>query len=101
MKKSVLKQLAANAKYRMKNGYSQEEEHDKSILSSMENEERRVYNKMLEMSEDESSIFNPLGRLVEHEIFDKLTAIQKERYILELSNTYLKLLSRESCKGRS
>lgn len=98
MKKSVLKQLAANAKYRMKNGYTQEEEHDRSILPSMENEERRVYNKMLEMSEDETSIFNPLSRLVDHSVFDKLNEIQKERYILELSNTYLKLLSRASCK---
>ncbi len=98
MKKSVLKQLAANAKYRMKNGYSQEEEHDKSILPSMENEERRIYNKMLEMSLDETSIFNPLSRLVDHSVFDKLNEIQKERYILELSNTYLKLLSRASFK---
>lgn len=98
MKKSVLKQLAANAKYRMKNGYSQEEEHDKSILPSMENEERRIYNKMLEMSLDETSIFNPLSRLVDHSVFDKLNEIQKERYILELSNTYLKLLSRSSFK---
>lgn len=100
MKKSVIKQLAANAKYRMKNGYFQEEEHDKSILPSMEKEEKRVYSKMLEMSEEDTIIFNPLGRLVDHNVFDKLSEIQKERYILELSNIYLKLLSRSTCKGR-
>lgn len=94
MTKSALKQLAATAKHRMKNGYYQEECSDKSILSSQEKEEKRVYAKIVEMHATGEDVFNPLGRLVELDKYEKLDAIQKERYILILSNTYLKMLNK-------
>ena len=94
MTKSALKQLAATAKHRMKNGYFQEECSDKSLLSSQEKEEKRVYQKIIEMNASGEDVFNPLGRLVEVEKYEKLTPLQKERYILILSNTYLKMLNK-------
>lgn len=94
MTKSALKQLAATAKHRMKNGYYQEDCQDKSLLSSQEKEEKRVYAKIVEMNASGEAVFNPLGRLVESEKFDKMTSVQKERYILILSNTYIKMLNK-------
>ena len=43
MKKSALKQLAQGAKYRMKNGYYQEDDSDKSILPIMEKKEKTTF----------------------------------------------------------
>lgn len=94
MTKSALKQLAQTAKHRMKNGYYQEECSDKSLLSSQEKEEKRVYQKIVEMNSSGEDVFNPLGRLVEVEKYEKMTPLQKERYILILSNTYLKMLNK-------
>lgn len=94
MTKSALKQLAATAKHRMKNGYYQDECSDKSLLSSQEKEEKRVYAKIVEMNASGEDVFNPLGRLVEIDKYEKMNAIQKERYILILSNTYLKMLNK-------
>lgn len=93
MKKSALKILAQNAKHRMKTGYVTEERADKSLLPSMEKEEKRIYQKMVEMACEET-VFNPLGRLVDHAVYDKLDQSQKERYVLNLSNTYLKILNK-------
>lgn len=94
MTKSALKQLAATAKHRMKNGYYQEECSDRSLLSSQEKEEKRVYQKIIEMNASGENVFNPLGRLVEVDKYEKMTPLQKERYILILSNTYLKMLNK-------
>lgn len=94
MTKSALKQLAATAKHRMKNGYYQEECSDKSLLSSQEKEEKRVYAKIVEMNSSGEDVFNPLGRLVELDKYERMTPVQKERYILILSNTYLKMLNK-------
>lgn len=94
MTKSALKQLAATAKHRMKNGYYQDECSDKSLLSSQEKEEKRVYAKIVEMNASGEDVFNPLGRLVEIDRYEKMNALQKERYILILSNTYLKMLNK-------
>ena len=94
MKKSALKQLAQGAKYRMKNGYYQEDDSDKSILPIMEKEEKRVYSKIIELEQREEKCFKPLGELVDHSVYDGLNEQQKERYILLLSNTYLKMLNK-------
>lgn len=94
MTKSTLKQLAKTAKNRMKNGYVIDDSHSKSTIPSIEKEEKRVYAKIIEMQNQNKTVFNPLGRLVEHEIYDKLDNIQKERYVLSLSNTYLKMLDK-------
>ena len=89
---STLKTLAKNAKYRMKNGYAEETPKDKSLLPSMEQEENRIYKKIVEMS-TEKNVFNPLGRLVDHKVYDGLNETQKEKYVLNLSKTYLKILN--------
>ncbi len=94
MTKSALKQLAATAKHRMKNGYYQEECSDKSLLSSQEKEEKRVYDKIVEMNASGENVFNPLGRLVELDKYEKMSSVEKERYVLILSNTYLKMLNK-------
>lgn len=91
--KTTLKTLAKGALHRMKKGYADETPKDKSLLPSMEQEENRIYKKIIEMS-SENDVFNPLGRLVDHKIYDILSETQKEKYVLNLSKTYLKVLDR-------
>ena len=90
MARSVLKQLAKNAKNRLRNGYLYEE-YTKNSLPSVEKEEKRVYQKVVEIMRSPAPVTNPLGLLIEENVFRMLSPEERERYVLELSKTYLRM----------
>lgn len=42
----------------------------------------------------EEIVIDPLGRLTDHSVFDKLDESEKQRYILELAENYRRCLER-------
>lgn len=43
---------------------------------------------------DEEIVLNPLGRLTDHSVFDKLDEAGKQRYMLELAESYNRCLEK-------
>ena len=99
-----LHNLAREAKLRIKNGYmfNSEESSKTKILSEIDtaidgslndyNENIKdgiFYKKVKAMLSENIDVYNPLGKLIEREIFDKLKFNERERYILKLSSKYL------------
>ena len=99
-----LHNLAREAKLRIKNGYmlNSEESSKTKILSEIDtaidgslngyNENIKdgfFYKKVKAMLSENIDVHNPLGKLIEREIFDKLKFNERERYILKLSSKYL------------
>ena len=91
MARSTLKQLAKSAKSRMRNGYFPDEGFGKGNIPSLEREERRVYEKVKNILDSEEPITNPLGLLIDDKVFERLSAPEKERYVLEISKIYIRM----------
>ena len=91
MARSTLKQLARNAKYRMKTGYFAEECISKDTLPSIDKEEKRIYEKVIEIFNNDEPVTNPLGILIDETLFENLSPIDRERYVLELSKLYVRM----------
>lgn len=90
MNKSPIKTMARVAKLRMLDGYK-EPLLDRGLLPSLAKEEKRVYEIAVEILNSEQVILNPLGLLIEHTIYDRLSQIEKERYVLRLSELYIRM----------
>ena len=61
-----------------------------AIISSQKKiQDDPLYNKVKKMLIKNVDIINPLSHIIEHEIYDNLSAIQKERYMFKLSKRYI------------
>ena len=56
--------------------------------------DEKLYGKVCEMLENDEDVINPIGMLVEHEIYDEMDEVGKQRYILELSKKFREMRER-------
>lgn len=56
--------------------------------------DERLYGKVRDMLDKDENVTDPIGRLVDRDIFDKLDADNRQRYILELSAKFRELKER-------
>ena len=104
---SSLKSLAQKAKYRLKaisdqNTAIEEEKKSKSyeeaclsariqyaIISSQKKiEDDPLYNKVKKILIKDIDTINPLSQIIEHDIYDNLNQVNKEKYMIKLSRRY-------------
>ena len=71
-------------------------ERDNNIVLGGSNAERdeALYRKVCSMMSSDEDVINPIGMLVEHEVYDTMDEIGKQRYILELSKKFRELTQR-------
>lgn len=93
MNKSPIKAMARVAKLRMLDGYRQPML-DRTLLPSLAKEEKRVYEIVVDILNSDKVILNPLGLLIEHCVYDNLSQTERERYVLRLSELYIKMAKR-------
>ncbi len=94
-----LKKLAQSAKNRMKTGYWQGTKtyvipsvREEATLSySMEEE---MYAKVREMLSENECVIDPIGRLMDQKIYDRMSPTARTKYVLELSKVYVRLKER-------
>ena len=56
--------------------------------------DEEFYNKVKKLLIEHGEVSNAIGRLVDHDVYDKMNYDQKQRYMLDLSNRYLEALER-------
>ena len=56
--------------------------------------DERIYGKVRDMLDKDEDVTDPIGRLVDRDVFDKLDADNRQRYILELSAKFRELKER-------
>lgn len=56
--------------------------------------DERLYSRVREILDKDEDVMNPIGQLVERDVFDKLDDGNKQRYILELSAKFRELRER-------
>lgn len=91
--KETLQQMAKLAKQRIKMGYHYEEALC-SMMSMNNNSEEEMYHIVKSMLEEDELVTNPIAKLMDKDYYESLDEQGKSRYILELSNVYLRLRSR-------
>ena len=116
-----LKQLAREAKMRLKTGFwenykknlaeemerakeeglstSKVKEYytqqvEKTVKIGVDEQEEVFYNKVKTLLDEEGEVSNALGRLADKEETDNMTYEQRQRYYLRLSDRYLKAVER-------
>ena len=55
---------------------------------SLSDREKKLQKKIVQIIENNPDCDDPIGRLIEHDIFDKLSDERKQAYILKLSRDY-------------
>ena len=61
------------------------------IASQKKIQDDPLYNKVKKMLIKDIDVMNPLAQLIEHNIYDNLDDIQKEKYIYKLSKRYVEI----------
>jgi len=94
---SELRRLARSAKNRMKNGYwhgaaGQEPVAEEGRIGYAAEEE--MYAKVRAMLSADECVFDPIGRLMDEDAYEKMSPTEKMRYVLELSKIYVRLKER-------
>ncbi len=98
-----LKKRARLAKQRLKMGYWDQEEKNRSNQASARTvvmgethtaSDEKMYRKVCEMLEKDDTILNPIGQLIDEGVYSSLDSTGKQRYILELSNKFRELKER-------
>jgi len=51
-------------------------------------EDMKLYGKVKAMLEEDADVFNPIAKLIDYKIFNKLDAFAKERYVFDLVDKY-------------
>ncbi len=59
-----------------------------------QSEEDILYEKVCQLMETNEVLLNPLSKLIDHEVYDKMSDNAKQVYILKLSEQYIKLKQR-------
>ncbi len=116
----TFKSLAKEAKKRMKSGYwdnfDKELQSKKNLaedvgvnpshvaeyymattfneVNGKRSSDEEFYNKVKKLLIEHGEVSNAIGRLVDHDVYDKMNYDQKQRYMLDLSNRYLEALER-------
>ena len=96
--KNSIKDLAKQAKNRMRVSGAPE---DKSTLPDVAREEERVYNIVCRMMEGGEVITDPIMQIADPVKWRDCTGVKRERYVLDLSDVYLRQLDRYRKAQRS
>ena len=96
---SELKKLAQSAKNRMKKGYWQGSSAAESIPARKEDalgyaEEEEMYAKVRKMLSSDECVIDPIGRLIDKQIFSTMDFAEKNRYVFDLAKIYARLKER-------
>ena len=68
---------------------------ERNLASEMScDDDSILYKKVCKMQEQDTFVLNPISRLIDHSVYDKLSDNDKQLYILKLSNKYNELLER-------
>lgn len=94
-----LKKLAQSAKNRMKSGYwqgagtypSSSVKEERTIGYAIEEE---LYAKVREMLFENECVIDPIGRLMDQKVYEKMSPTARIGYVLELSKVYVRLKER-------
>lgn len=89
--KNSIKALAKEAKHRMRVSGAPE---DRSTLADITAEEERIYRIVCKMQESGGIVTDPIMQVADPNVWKKVSGVAKERYVLNLSQTYLKQLAR-------
>ena len=57
-------------------------------VSNISNDEKKLQKKIVQLLENNPDCDDPIGRLIDHKVFDNLSEERKQAYILKLSNSY-------------
>ncbi len=94
--KSELKKLAANAKNRLKLGFYRA--NDSAVANYLEygnikmsQEDEIMYRKVVEILDSKECVIDPIGRLMDKCLYEKMNQAGRIKYVLELSKTYIRL----------
>ena len=91
MSKPTIKALAKEAKQRMCEGQNPE---NRSMLADLAREEERVYRLVCRLVESDEIVLDPIARVAQPTLWRTLTGVARERYVLTLSEVYLKMRDR-------
>ena len=95
---SELKKLAQSAKNRLKKGYWQGMAAESIPTHGEEGigyaAEEELYAKVREMLSGDECVIDPIGRLIDKELFSQMDFTEKNRYVLDLSKIYVRLKDR-------
>lgn len=78
-------------------------ERDNNIVmnGSQALKDERLYDKVCEILDNDEDIINPIGMLVDHEVYDDMDDVGKQRYILELSKKFREMSERYNRERKS
>ena len=89
--KNSIKALAKEAKQRMRLSGTPE---DRSTLADVAREEERVYRIVCRMMEGGEVVTDPIMQVADPAIWRQCEGVKRERYVLNLSDVYLRQLER-------
>lgn len=84
-----IRQLANQAKERMKNNSYTACPDVISVQSRLSPAEQTVLQRMMQVMEQGEEIINPIAQLCDKEMLNSLPVNERQKYIFELSNAYL------------
>lgn len=92
----LLSRLASRAKKKLNKITEDEEFSKEKILKAvyefkkceLSEAEKQLQKKIVQLKENNPDCDNPIGRLIDHKIYDNLSEERKQAYILKLSNDY-------------
>lgn len=116
-KTSELKKRARLAKQRLRMGYwesvarreEEQSQQDDAVFAARRSvvlpvfdgengvgssRDEKMYKKVCEILDRDETTINPIGQLIDNELYSTLDAASKQRYILELSNKFRELKER-------
>ncbi|MCL2861104.1 MAG: hypothetical protein FWE22_01675 [Firmicutes bacterium] len=71
-----------------------EREMNKELGNKQVLKEEEFFEKVRKILDDDEDSINPIGKLIEHDVYDKLDDDNKQRYILELSKKFREMSAR-------
>ena len=89
--KADIKLLAKAAKQRIRQGLARD---DRSVLPAQLVEEERVYRVVCKLYSQGTTVTDPIRQIAQGNLLDTLQGVAKERYVLNLSEIYLRQCER-------
>lgn len=91
------KYFEGNGDYKMYNGGLIA---DYKLVHLNQKEDERLYEKVREMLNEDIDTVNPLGKIVDKARIEQMTNKERERYIINLADKYLKMKERFQKESR-
>ena len=90
---SLLSKLACRAKRRLCGLVEKENETRKIgdcefVDSSRAEDRKKLEKRVIDLLKNNSDCMDPIGRLIDHEVYDNLNDEQKQAYVFKLSKAY-------------